>query len=188
MSRTSIFSIVSATLVAIGTAYWINARETKRPWPKPTPPPPPSDVYVESKEPVPTEEDIAQAAAQHAARAEAEIEQALHGTDEIRLQGALVFLLPELLQEEPKRVVELVARQQPGRQRELLRTEVTRQWVMKDLPAAAQWMRTLEGRERLDSVKVAIHLLQPIDPAQVTLLMKELSLGDIDVEGLVSAR
>jgi hypothetical protein len=188
MSRTSLLSIVSATLVLVGTAYWINAREPRKPWPKPTPPPPPSDVYIDSKERVLTEEEIAQVAAEHDARAEAEIEAALHGNDEVRLQGAFVFLLPEMLQLDPGRVVALVARQQPGRHRDRLRTEVTRQWVMKDLPAAAQWMRTLDDRERRHSAKIAIDLLTPIDPAQVALLVKELAIGGVDLEDLVSVR
>jgi hypothetical protein len=189
VSRTSILSIVSATLVALGSAYWIHARDAKRPWPKPGPPPPPSPIYHESKEPAPTVEEIERDAAEHTAKLQWEIEQALAGKDASRREAVFVFLLPELLQVEPQRVVAMVANQKPGDARERLRTEVAKQWVVRDLPAAARWMSTLEDRERRASVKAAINTLMPIDPSEATRLVKEMSAeAESDVKDLLTAR
>ena len=65
MSRISIISIVAVTLLAAGTAYWLNASEGERSraerprtWPKPTEPPPASPNYTDVKESVPSEADI----------------------------------------------------------------------------------------------------------------------------------
>jgi hypothetical protein len=187
MSRTSILSIVSVTLIAIGSAYWINAREARRPWPKPTPPPPPSPIYHESNERVQTEAEIERDAAEHTARLQWEIEQALAGKEADRREAVFVFILPELLQVEPERVIAMVASQAPGEARERLRTEVARQWVVRDLPAAARWMKTLEDRERRASAKAAISTLMPIDPSLASVLAKELSVGvDDNPKGLAS--
>jgi hypothetical protein len=180
MSRTSIVSIVSATLLAIGTAYWLNASEPRRKWPKATPPPPPSPIYHEVKEPVPTEQDIARQAEEHTARLQSEIERALDGRDEDRIQAVFVFLLPELIQLEPHRVVAMVAAREPGKVRDRLRTEVARQWVLKDQRAATEWIKSLEERERRAAAKVAVTELQPIDPLQATLFAKEFAADGVE--------
>jgi hypothetical protein len=176
MSRTSIVSIASVTLLAIGVAYWLNAGEPKRPWPKPTPPPPASEVYHESTEPVPTEEEVTRALEGQIDRIEAEIEGALQGGDAQRREAAFVFLLPGLLQIEPDRVAAMVARQAPGAKRDLLRNQVTRLWTSQDLRAAVKWMHTLDDEERRVSGRLAVAELKPVEPLQAAMLAKELGL------------
>jgi hypothetical protein len=178
MSRTSIVSIVSATLLAIGTAGWLYADGPPRKWPKPTPPPPPSPIYLESNEKVPTEQEIARDIEEHGARLEYEIDQALDGRSEQRREEVFVFLLPELLQTEPERVVAMLARRDAGKARDRLRQEVTRQWVVLDQEAAARWIKTLDGEERRDSTRLAVATIQPIDPGQAQGLGRELGYDE----------
>jgi hypothetical protein len=179
MSRISILTKLSATVLAAGTACWLQASEPRR-WPKPTPPPPPSPIYHDVDEPMPTPEDIARVAEQHTARLQREIEQALAGQDRDRIEAVLVFLLPELLQVEPQRVVSMVAGLAPGRARDRLRDAVARQWVVMDQRAATEWIRTLEGDDRRASARQALMTLRPIDPVQATLLVKELALERLE--------
>ncbi len=179
MSRTSIVSIVSATLLAAGAACWLYADEPPRKWPKPTPPPPPSPIYYETNEKVPTEAEIARDAEEHGARLEYEIDQALDGKSEQRREEVFVFLLPELLQTEPERVVAMVARREAGKARDRLRREVTRQWVVLDQEAAARWIKTLDGDDRRDSTRLAGATIKPIDPGPALGLGKELGVEEI---------
>jgi hypothetical protein len=187
MSRNSIVSIVSATLLAVGTACWLYADEPPRKWPKPTPPPPPSPIYHDVKEKVPTEAEITRDIEEHSARLEYEIDQALDGKDEQRRADVFVFLLPELLQQEPERVVAMVARREPGPARDRLRDEVTRQWVSLDQVAATRWIKSLEGEERRDSSKLAVATLKPIDPELAKALGREL-LGDAEAPERLTSR
>jgi hypothetical protein len=187
MSRTSIVSIVSATLLAVGAACWIYADEPPRKWPKPTPPPPPSPIYHDVKEKVPTEAEITRDLEEHSSRLEYEIDRALDGDDEQRREEVFVFLLPELLQQEPERVVAMVARREPGPARDRLREEVTRQWVSLDQQAATRWIKSLEGRERADSSKLAVATLKPIDPALAEALSRDL-LGAAGIPDRLTSR
>jgi hypothetical protein len=187
VSRTSLLSIVSVTLVAIGTAYWIHAREGRKPWPKPTPPPPPSPIYHESNEYVPNEDEIAREAAEHTAHLEAQIEAAVLGNDPERHVAAYVFMLPELLQVEPQRVVSLFARLAPGHGRNRLRAEISRHWAVMDLRAAAQWLNSLDEPDRRAGAKVVIATLMPIDPLQATAFLKELGTAE-DPKDWLTAR
>ncbi len=187
MSRISIATIVSATLLAVGTACWIYADEPPRKWPKPTPPPPPSPIYHDVREKVPTEAEITRDLEEHSARLEYEIDQALDGKDEQRIADVFVFLLPELLQQEPERVVAMVARRAPGAPRDRWREEVTRQWVSLDQAAAVRWIKSLEGDERRDSSKLAVATLKPIDPALAQALGRDL-LGEAEIPDLLTSR
>lgn len=179
MSRISILTIVSATVIAAGAAYWLQAAEPRK-WPKATPPPPPSPIYQDVKEPMPTAEEIERAAAEHTARLQQEIEQALAGEDDDRIEAVFVFLLPELLQVEPDRVVSLVASLEPGEARNRLRDAVARQWVVMDQRAATDWIKSLDDDDRRASARQALTTLRPIDPGQATLLVKELALERLD--------
>jgi hypothetical protein len=187
MSRTSIASIVSATLLAVGTACWIYADEPPRKWPKPTPPPPPSPIYHDVKEKVPTEAEIDRDIEEHMSRIEYEIDQALDGEDGQRIEDVFVFLLPELLQQEPERVVAMVARRDAGPARDRLREAVTRQWVSLDQQAAVRWIKSLEGEERLESSKLAVATLKPIDPALARALDRDL-LGEAELPERLTSR
>lgn len=179
MRRTPILTIVFATLLAAGAASWLDASERRR-WPKPTPPPPPSPIYEEVAEPMPTPEEIERAAAEHNARLQFEIEQALAGEDEDRVEAVFVFLLPELLQVEPDRVVNMFAKMKPGESRARLRDAVARQWVVMDQRALTEWIRSLDGDDRRASARQALTTLRPIDPAAATILVRELALERLD--------
>ncbi len=175
MSRIQTVTLVSTAMIAAGMACWVHAAEPRK-WPKATPPPPPSPIYHDLKEVMPTEEEIARAAEEHTARLQQEIEQALANKDKDRIEAVFVFLLPELLQVEPDRVVAMVAAQKPGESRDRLRDAVARQWVVMDLRAATDWMKSLEDADRRAAAKTALTTLRPIDPSQATLLAQELSV------------
>jgi hypothetical protein len=182
MSKPTTITLVAITVVAlfasIGSAYYLDAREPKKPYPKATPPPPPSDVYIPSKERVPTAGEIERQARDHNATLGLEIERALAARDPRQRETAFTFLLPELLQVEPARVVEMVARQQPGEARDALRTEVARQWITRDREAAVGWMKSLENEaERQQSAETAVASLSAIAPGQAVEVADQFGIG-----------
>ena len=122
MKPSAIVILVTVTLIGVGAAFMLVAKEQRKPWPKPTPPPPPSPIYQESRERVPTAEEIALQASTRNEVIEREIESALTSGDFHRREAAFTFLLPELIQVEPKRVVAMFERQTPGEGRETLRS------------------------------------------------------------------
>src|SRR5262245_46797476 len=128
--KPAILTVVCATLLAIGAAYWLDAgeKEPRKAWPKPTPPPPPSPNYTPSKEAAPSEQQIAADAREHNAQLALAIERALVGHPQQR-ETAFTFLLPELIQVDPQRLVSMVAHQEVGEARDALRNEVARQWI-----------------------------------------------------------
>ena len=70
--------------------------------------------------PVMNEEEIARQAQDHNQRLELEIAGALNGRDPQQREAAFTFLLPELVQVDPQRVVAMVASLQPGETRDML--------------------------------------------------------------------
>src|SRR4051812_638752 len=114
MKRPSLLTLIVVALAGVGTAFWLSAKEPRRHWPKPTPPPPASAVFTPSKEHAPTPEEIELSARTNNQQLELAIERSLVARDPQQRETAFTFLLPELLQEDPKRVVALVARQEPG--------------------------------------------------------------------------
>jgi hypothetical protein len=174
-------TIVAVTVVAlfaaIGTAYRLDAREARKPYPKATPPPPASQVFTEVQEPVPDEAQIEARARDHTALLERQIELALAARDAQQREGAFSFLLPELLQVEPERVVAMVARQERGEPRDVLRDEVAQQWVGRDVDAAITWMKSLEDPERLRAAKLAVASLAPIAPEQAIYVAHQFEVG-----------
>src|SRR4051812_39018047 len=157
-------SIVAVTAVAlfaaIGAAWRLDAREARKPYPKATPPPPASTVFRDLKEPVPDERQIEAQARDHNAQLERLIERALVARDPQQREAVFTFLLPELLQVEPERVVALVARLEPGEARDVLRDEVAQQWITRDRDAAIRWMKSFEDQgERVHSAQVAVDSL-----------------------------
>jgi hypothetical protein len=182
MKPTSIVTLVLATLIAIGSACWIGAREppTRKPYPKATPPPPASPIYTESRESAPSLEDIEREAREHDARLETDIERALHSRDATARETAFVFLLPELIQVAPDRAVALVARQKPGEPRDVLRMEVARQWITRDRDAAMRWIGSLEEPERGAAAHDAIRELTPVAPEQAILVADAFGIGRDD--------
>lgn len=178
MKPTSIISLALITLLGVGTAMLLDARETRKPWPKATPPPPPSPIYTPSREHAHSEEEIAALARDHNLRLEQQIELALvEGDAELR-EAAFTFLLPELVQVDPERVAAMVARQQPGEARDTLRNEVARQWIVRDPGGAVRWMKTLSEDERRASALTAIASIEAHSPAEAMALAKEFGIAD----------
>lgn len=175
-------TIVAVTVVAlgaaIGTAYRLDAREPRKPYPKATPPPPASQVFEPSKEPVLTEEQIEAQARDRNAQLEQAIERALVARDPQQRETAFTFLLPELLQFEPQRVVALLQRQAPGEARDTLRDEVARQWVGRDRDAAIQWMKSLaDPGERAQAAQLAVDSLAAVAPDQAIYVADQFGIG-----------
>lgn len=171
--------ILALALLAIGA--FVGAREEgyKRPdvWPKPTDPPPASPIYHDVDEPVPSEEDIERAAREHNALMAQEIENALSTKDAVRRETVLTYLLPELLQVEPQRLIDLHATLKPGSARDLLRTEMAEQWASSNPVAAARWMNALEDDERLAAATTAVTRLAPVQPQAALSIAADLDLG-----------
>jgi hypothetical protein len=189
MRSTSIVTMLLVTLIGVSAAFWIDAGEKpRRHWPKPTPPPPPSPIYTLSREPVQTEAEIAQEAREHNARLEAEIEHALATKDAWRRETVFTFLLPELLQVDPARVVAMVARQGPGEARATLLKEVTRQWLARDAVEAARWMKTLPEEERRASAAAAVESMLTYGPAEAVVLADEFGISNLVRERIKASR
>jgi hypothetical protein len=169
--------VLSATL---GGAYYLQAAAPRKPWPKPTPPPPPSPVFTPSKERAPTAEEIAAEAAVHNHRLALEIERALVARDPQDRETAFTFLLPELVQVEPQRVVDMVAEQEPGEARDTLRTELARQWISRDRDAAIEWIQSLDAGERRASAYAAMQAIAPTAPEQAMYLAERFDIGRDD--------
>ncbi len=185
MRPISIVTLIVVTLLGVGAAFWIDAGEKpRRHWPKPTPPPPPSPIYTPSTEHAWTEEEIAQQARGHNAQLEMEIERALVTKDAQRRETVFTFLLPELLQVDPARVVELVARQGPGEARDTLLAEVTRQWIASDPGAAIRWMKTLPEGERRTSATTAVKSIFAASPVEASALASEFGMPSLVPRGL----
>jgi hypothetical protein len=170
---------VVALFSAVGSAYYLDAREPRQPYPKATPPPPPSPLFTPSKEPVPDERQIEALARDHNAHVEQAIEGALRARDPLRLEAAFTFLLPELLQLEPERAVGLVARLEPGEARDALRDEIARQWITRDRDATIDWLKSFgDERERAHAVRQAIDALVAIAPEQAGYVAEQ--FGEVE--------
>jgi hypothetical protein len=192
--KPTLITIVCATLIAVGTAHWLGAAETpnketpnkqtpfKRvPYPKATPPPPAVNVFEPAKDLAPTEEEIERAARDHDDMLVREIERALAARDPQRRETVFTFLLPELLQFDPARVVEMVKRQEPGEARDALRTEVARHWIMRDVDATVGWMKSLPNEaERRDAAVAAVSTLSAFAPDQAIAVAEEFGVGRQD--------
>lgn len=184
MSRISLISIVAVSLLAAGTTYWLNASEVERSraerprvWPKPTDPPPASPNYTDVKEEVPSEADIERAAQEYPLKAEQTIERALLSGNDLDREAAFHYLLPELMQSEPERVLGLLARLEPGKARDILCREIAQLWIHQDTAATARWLKSLEGVERRETAVIAITSLAPFEPEQARALARELEIG-----------
>ncbi len=177
-------TIVATTLLAlsatVGGAYFLRAPPPRKPWPKPTPPPPPSPIYTPSKERAMTAEEIAAEAAVHNERLALEIERALVARDPQDREAAFTFLLPELIQVEPQRLVDMVAEQEPGEARDTLRTELARQWISWDRDAALEWMQSLDEGERRASAYAAMQAIAATAPEQAMSMAERFDIGRDD--------
>ena len=72
----------------------------------------------------------------------------------------------------------MVARQEPGEARDVLRDEVAQQWVTRDRDAAIRWMKSFENQaERTHVAQVAVDSLAAIAPEQAIYVAHEFGLG-----------
>jgi hypothetical protein len=176
MKPSSIAASVLIVLVGIGGTHWLGASEGRH-WPKPGPPPPPSPIYQDSKERVPTAEEIARIAYEHNATLELEIQRSLISRDAQQREAAFTFLLPELIQVDPERVAAMFARQQNGEARNTLRAEVARQWIAQDSGGAIDWMRSLSDHDRRASAVAAIESVAPYDPSLANAIAQKFGVA-----------
>jgi hypothetical protein len=180
LMKPTIITIICAALIAIGAAYWLDAGELshRTPYPKATPPPPPSPEFTPSPERAPTAREIDKASREHYALLQMSIERALVARDPQQRETAFTFLLPELLQVEPARVVQMMKKQEPGEARDALRREVARQWVMRDREAAVGWIKSLENdAERRDAAEIAVSALAAVAPDQAIEVADQFGIG-----------
>jgi len=177
--KPTFITIVCATLLAVCATCWLSAGEPPRktPYPKATPPPPPSPIYTPSRERAPTEREIARAARNHNDMLAKAIERSLVARNPQQRETAFTFLLPELLQVEPSRVVTMVSRQEPGETRDALRNKVAQIWITSDREAAVAWIRSLEGSEQRDTAEVAVSMLASYAPDQAIEVADQFGIG-----------
>ena len=172
--------VLAVVLMTLSAACSPDDGAYKRPkvWPKPVDPPPASPIYHDVDEKVPGEEEIERAAAERPALLESEIERALKGDDLVRRETVMVYLLPELLQVEPQRLVALHARLGAGPERDRLGSEMAQYWAGSDAPAASRWIGTLEGAERRQAAAAAVDTLAAWEPRVALRLAEEFELGE----------
>lgn len=162
----------------------------KRPkiWPKPTEPEPASPIYHDVDEKVPTEEEIARDIDDHNAQLEAAVEGVLKDGDMLARETVFVYVLPELLQVEPKRLTELHARLAPGEARTTLRNEIAQLWASKDPPAASRWIKSLGEDERRAAATTAVTTIAAWDPRTAAALAVEFDLErDVGIRKLLES-
>jgi hypothetical protein len=113
-----------------------------------------------------SEAEISKQADGHNQQLEMELTGALADRDVHRREAAFTFVLPELVQVDPQRVVAMVANLRPGEPRDTLRSEMTRQWIVKDPTAAVRWMKSLPDDERQASAATAIASIAAHSPEE----------------------
>lgn len=158
MRPISIASVLVFALVVLGTACgndsdreFTDISQRPRVWPRPTDPPPASPIYHDVKEDPTTEEEIERESRERPATIAAGLEGALLNGGAVERETAFVFLLPELLQVDSQRLLELHARL-PEPARKMLGIEIARQWMSSDAPAATRWIKDLPADERRAAV------------------------------------
>ncbi len=175
-----ILAFVAFTLLAGGSAFFLEAGEQpRRPYPKATPPPPPSPIYTPSPDRVPTSEEVDLALAMRDDLQLAQLDRALGSRDPQAREAAFTFLLPALIQTVPRRVVDLLARQD-GEARDTLRTELARQWITQDRDAAMRWMAALPPEERRVAAYAAVRTLADVAPDQAIHVADAFDIGRDD--------
>jgi hypothetical protein len=189
MRKSFATTLLAVTLITLSTACSPEDGYVRpKVWPKPTEPPPASPIYRDVDEKVPTEEDLARATEEHTAILAAELESGLLGDDAIRRETVLVYILPELLQVEPGRIVDMHKRLEPGKLRGTFAVDIAQFWTSSDPQAAMQWLKSLEGDERREAVIGAVTALAPWDPQQAVRLVDEFGLQrENDVRKILSS-
>jgi len=165
-----------AVLTAVSAARFSATRDADEPHPQSAVrmPAPIHSPVMQSALPV---NEIASGAQERNRQLAIAIERALVSRDSQHRETAFNFVLPELLREEPDRVIAMVARQEPGEARDALRDEVARQWITKDRDAAIEWMNSLEQADRTASATIATRTLAAINPAQAIAVADQFDVG-----------
>ena len=140
----------------------------------------PASIHSPMIQSAPSIEDIASSGQERNRQLVTAIERALVSRDLQHRETAFNSVLPELLREEPDRVIVMVARQEPGEARDALRDEVARQWITKDRDAAIEWMNSLEQVDRTASATIATRTLAAINPAQAIVVADQFGVGHDD--------
>jgi hypothetical protein len=177
--NTLVLAALLALVATLGAAYFLDERQARNANPPLTPPPSPR-IYMSATERAPPAAEI-QGAARRSDQLALEIERALVSRDPQQRETAFNVLLPELIQLEPERVVTMVARQEPGEARDLLRDEVARQWITRERDAAIAWMKSLEDEaDRRASATIATRTLAASQPAQAIYVADQFGIGRDD--------
>ncbi len=185
MKPSSLITMVCATLVAIGTTCWLSASEPprKKPYPKATPPPPPSPMSTRHRRNArPTAKEIERAAREHNAMLGTG-DRARAGVERIRSSARppLRSCCPSCCRSSRNVSVAMLAQQEPGEARDLLRDEMARQWIARDRDAAIGWIKSLEnvtsGRMPRE---IAVSALAASDPAQAIHVADQFGIGRDD--------
>jgi hypothetical protein len=182
MKRSSI-TLISAAVLAVatawGAAHFFGSREAREPAVAPTALlPSRMDASPAMLAPPATQPDRP-APERHRELALA-IERALVAADPHQRETAFAFILPELIEQDPQRVVAMVARQEPGEARDTLRNEVARQWITRDRDAAVAWMKSFDVAEREPSATIAVRTLAASAPAQAIFVADQFGIGRDD--------
>jgi hypothetical protein len=140
----------------------------------------PAPVRSPTMQSAPSADEVASDAQERNRQLAMTIERALVSRDAQYRETVFNFILPELLREEPDRVIAMVTRQEPGEARDALRDEVARQWITKDPGAAVEWMNSLEQVDRTTSATIAMRTLAAINPAHAIAVADQLGVGRDD--------
>jgi hypothetical protein len=140
----------------------------------------PAPIHSPITQSAPSANDIVSEAPERNRQLAMEIDRALVSREPQQRETAFNFILPELLREEPDRVIAMVARQEPGEARDALRDEVARQWIIMDRDAAIEWMNSLEQADRTASATITTRTLAAIEPAQAIAVADQFDVGRDD--------
>jgi len=163
LSSVLVLAVMVAVLIGGGVVYFLGGREAQVPRAENASPPAARDALSNDRAPA---QVIEPSTPERNRQLALEIERALVARDPQQRETAFNSLLPELLRAEPARVVDIVSRQQAGEARDVLRDEVTRQWITLDRDAAVEWIGSLDESQRRASATIAMRTLSANDPAQ----------------------
>jgi hypothetical protein len=187
MTRASQVLLAVAAVIAGAVAVHVAMRISQPPEPAPRTAAP--GTAARAPEPAPAPSPIYPAAADSMPAGSAErnrglaleIEGALASLDARRIETVFGTLLPELLAADAGSVAAMLARQQTGPARDLLREELARQWVRHDRDSAIAWVKSLEDTaERRHAATTAMRAMAASDPAQAIIVADELGVGRDD--------
>jgi hypothetical protein len=168
-----------AVLAAMSAAHFSSSRDADELHPQ-TAASVPAPIHSPTMQSAPSANEVALTAQERNRQLAIAIERALVSRDSQHRETAFNFVLPELLREEPDRVIAMVARQEPGDARDALRDEVARQWIIKDRDAAIEWMNSLEHADRTASATIATRTLAGSNPTQAIAVAAQFGIGRDD--------